>query len=162
MTRDSSELHRKLTRNQLNMILDAVNGLTLDFQWITNAPQFIAQEVVGAYGDDGDGLDPARTALADTIAAGPRLRALAVVKPPSPPCAAAPAGAWCSRRTFRPDMARAGEPPSWFRPGRPTRRGMSFPDPSPGPTVPTVASTHWPASARKRRQPMKLATDQAR
>ncbi|GGJ27592.1 hypothetical protein [Streptomyces brasiliensis] len=62
------------------MILDAVNCLALDFHPIANAPQLIAQEVADAYGDDEDGLDPARTALADTIAAGPRLRALAVVE----------------------------------------------------------------------------------
>ncbi|MFB7737038.1 hypothetical protein ACFC08_22155 [Streptomyces sp. NPDC056112] len=34
MTKVSRERHRKLTRNQLDMILDAVNGLALDFQWI--------------------------------------------------------------------------------------------------------------------------------
>lgn len=75
-----ADARAQLTRAQVVMILDAVWSLAVEATWITNAPELLAGEVEDAYGDDEDGPDDQRRALAELIRSWNRLRALAVLE----------------------------------------------------------------------------------
>jgi hypothetical protein len=75
-----AEAAAQLTPDQVQMILDAVNGLATDKAWITNAPMLLADEINEAHADDEDEPEPERARLAAIVAAWPRLRALAVLE----------------------------------------------------------------------------------
>jgi hypothetical protein len=71
---------RQLTPGQVHMMLSAVWSLATDHTWALNAPVLLASEIEDDYPDDETGPDTERKALAATVRAWPRLRALAVLE----------------------------------------------------------------------------------
>lgn len=69
-----------LTYDQAAMMLSSVWGLAVDSVWITNAPELLASGIEDDFADDETGPDGQRKALAATVRAWPRLRALAVLE----------------------------------------------------------------------------------
>ncbi|PJE97137.1 hypothetical protein CUT44_14235 [Streptomyces carminius] len=79
-TAELEDAARELTHDQVLAIMEALHGISLDVTWLTSAPALLSEEIADGYGDDEDGPDKERQDLADTVAAWPRLRALAVVE----------------------------------------------------------------------------------